>query len=469
MIPVTTFKDRHVALFGLGGSGLLTAKALMAGGARVDAWDDNESRVEMALDEGIDALDLRDADFERYAALILAPGVPLTHPEPHWTVQMAQAAGIEIIGDVELFVRQREASCPEAPFVAITGTNGKSTTTALTAHVLRQAGFDVQMGGNIGRPVLDLDEFDPDRVYVVECSSYQIDLAPSLAPDVGLMLNLSPDHLDRHGTMDNYSAIKERLVRASRLAIIGVDDEPSRAMAKRLETAGVPVERISSKGSLVDGPGIFAEGGRLIELFDDERADLVDLLGHMSLRGAHNAQNAAAACAAALALGLSVEELQEGMDTFPGLEHRLQPVARAGEVVFINDSKGTNAEATGNALASFERIFWIAGGREKAGGITSLKSYFPRIAKAYLIGEASSSFASTLQENQVAFEECGNLETAVQAAARDAVAASTGERVVLLSPACASFDQFPSFEVRGQRFTELAAVAANNLSEQGGS
>ncbi|MDX5594033.1 UDP-N-acetylmuramoyl-L-alanine--D-glutamate ligase [Pseudovibrio sp. SPO723] len=467
MIPITTLRGRHVALFGLGGSGMTTAKALMAGGVRVDAWDDNEGRVEAALDDGIDCLDLRDADFERYAALVLAPGVPLTHPEPHWTVKMAEAAGVEVIGDVELFMREREAVCPEAAFVAITGTNGKSTTTALTAHILKQAGMDVQMGGNIGRPILDLDPLTEDRVYVIECSSYQIDLAPSLAPDVGVMLNLSPDHLDRHGSMENYASIKERLVRASRLAVVGVDDDTSSAMADRLEAAEVQVERISCKGAIAKGDGIFADGPQLFESFDGEQTELLSIQGHMSLRGAHNAQNTAAASAVALALGLSPEELAEGIASFPGLEHRLQPVATAGRVVFVNDSKGTNAEATAHALASFDRIYWIAGGRAKTGGITSLESYFPRIAKAYLIGEASQDFAQTLS-GKAQVEECGDLETAVAAAAKDAATSDADECVVLLSPACASFDQFPSFEVRGQRFAELAAVAAANLTEPGG-
>jgi UDP-N-acetylmuramoylalanine--D-glutamate ligase len=243
MTPVTCFSGRHAALFGLGGSGLATARALIAGGARVDAWDDNAAGREKAVAAGVDVIDLSDADWSRYDCLVLSPGVPLTHPAPHWTVEKAKAAGIEIIGDIELFCRERAKLAPNALFIAITGTNGKSTTTALIAHILREAGRDVQMGGNIGVPILALEPPSDARVHVIECSSFQIDLAPSLAPSIGVLLNLTPDHLDRHGTMENYAAIKERLVTKAGFAVVGIDDEFSEAIFRRLrdEGAGEPL------------------------------------------------------------------------------------------------------------------------------------------------------------------------------------------------------------------------------------
>src|SRR5260370_10775314 len=234
LIAVRCFAGRKVALFGLGGSGLSTAHALVAGGAEVAAWDDNEKSRESARAAGIEAVDLADADWRDYAALVLTPGAPLTHPEPHWTVSLAKAAGIEIIGDIELFCRERARLAPHSQFVAITGSNGKSTTTALTAHILREAGRKVEMGGNIRVPILELGPPSQESIHVVECSSFQIDLAPSLNPSIGALLNVTPDHLDRHGSLKNYAAIKERLVAHSDVALIGVDDEPTRAIASRL-------------------------------------------------------------------------------------------------------------------------------------------------------------------------------------------------------------------------------------------
>ena len=242
MTPVACFSGRKVALFGLGGSGLATARALVAGGAEVAAWDDHAVALHKAFEAGLAIVNLNDVDWSQFAALILAPGVPLTHPAPHWTVLKARAAGIEIIGDIELFCRERKARAPGAPFIAITGTNGKSTTTALVAHILRAAGRDVAMGGNIGVPILALPPPAADRIHVVECSSYQIDRAPSLAPSVGALLNITPDHLDRHGSLERYAAIKERLVTQADVALIGVDDEPCRAIAARLKVGATGLE-----------------------------------------------------------------------------------------------------------------------------------------------------------------------------------------------------------------------------------
>ncbi|PZN99607.1 MAG: UDP-N-acetylmuramoyl-L-alanine--D-glutamate ligase [Hyphomicrobiales bacterium] len=463
MTPLTCFKGMRVALFGLGGSGLATARALAAGGADIAAWDDNQASRDKAAEQGIPVVDLATADWSGFAALVLAPGVPLTHPAPHWTVLKAQAAGIEIIGDIELFFRERARIAPAAPVVCITGTNGKSTTTALIAHVLRAAGRDVQMGGNIGTAVLALEPPAEGRIHVIECSSYQIDLSPSMAPSVGIQMNLTPDHLDRHGTFEAYGAIKERLVAGADIAVVGVDDEASKQMARRRAASGRKLVKISGEQPLDEGvfAGITANAGtldtRIVQVLDGKPRIVANLAGIGSLRGSHNAQNAAAAFAACFALGLSADEIAAGFRSYPGLAHRMEEIGRIGRVVFINDSKATNADSTEKALTSFRDIFWILGGKAKEGGIESLARYFPNIARAYLIGAASDLFATTFDDDgRVTYERCGTLDVAVASATRDALAkAGQSEIAVLLSPACASFDQFPNFEVRGEAFRAL--------------
>ncbi|MDQ0561391.1 UDP-N-acetylmuramoylalanine--D-glutamate ligase [Rhizobium mesoamericanum] len=455
MIPVTTLAGKKVALFGLGGSGFATARALKLGGAEVTAWDDNPDSVSKAAAEGIHTADLRSIDWSAQSILVLSPGVPLTHPKPHWTVDLARAAGVDIVGDVELFVRERRAHAPDCPFIAITGTNGKSTTTALIAHILKSSGRDTQLGGNIGTAVLTLEPPKDGRFYVVECSSYQIDLAPTLNPSAGILLNLTPDHLDRHGTMQHYADIKERLVAGSGVAVVGVDDSHCEMIADRIERAGGEVTRISRRHALAYG--IYADGTKLIQASGGATKPIADLDGIQTLRGGHNAQNAAAAVAACLAVGVREEEIRAGLMSFPGLKHRMQPVARRGSVVFVNDSKATNADAAAPALSSYDRIYWIAGGLAKAGGITSLTGFFPRIAKAYLIGEAAAEFAATLGE-AVPYEISGTLERAVAHAAADAEEDDSGPLAVMLSPACASFDQYKNFEVRGDAFVSHVAA-----------
>jgi len=501
VIPVTTFAGKKVAVFGLGGSGLVSASALLAGGADVIAGDDNAASAAKARAAGIPTADLRHADWSRIAALLLAPGVPLTHPAPHWVVTLAQKAGVEVIGDVELFCRERRRHAPDAPFVAVTGTNGKSTTTALVAHLAASVGMDAQLGGNIGTAILSLLppradrvqplRVQPLRVHVIECSSYQIDLAPSLDPSVGILINLSADHLDRHGTMEHYAAVKERLVAGvpkHGTAIIGVDDEWCPAIADRLETSGKRVVRISVRQELSNG--IYVSGGRIMRatpppyppplagegrsmnpppLVGEGRSmnppplagegrvgvsPVAELGGIGSLRGLHNAQNAAFAAAAALALGLEPAAIQAGLRSFPGLAHRMEEIGRRGAILFVNDSKATNADSAAQALACFSDIFWIAGGKPKTGGIESLRTFFPRIRKAYLIGEAAQEFAATLGDG-VPHEIAVTLDKALAAATRDAEASTAAEPVVLLSPACASFDQYRNFEVRGDAFRDL--------------
>jgi UDP-N-acetylmuramoylalanine--D-glutamate ligase len=455
MTPVTVFAGATVAVFGLGKSGLLSCRALSAGGASPIAWDDDAGQVAEAAAAGFPTADLREIDWSRVAALVLAPGVPLTHPTPHWSVALAQRHGAAVIGDIELFCRERAKSAPHAPLVAITGTNGKSTTTALIAHLLRAAGRDAQMGGNIGVPILDLAPPSAERTHVIECSSFQIDLAPSLNPSVGILINLSEDHLDRHGSMEHYAAVKERLVAGvdgGGTAVVGVDDEWCRRIADRLDRQCRRLVRISVEGSLPQG--VFVEGDTIVAATDRGRQHVAGLAGIGSLRGAHNAQNAACAAAAMLALGLEPRQIQDGLRSYPGLAHRLEQVARKGEVLLVNDSKATNADSAARALACFADIFWILGGKAKSGGITSLAPFFPRIRKAYLIGEASEEFAATL-DGRVPYERCGTLDRAVPVAAADAEKSGLAAPVVLLSPACASFDQYRNFEVRGDAFKQL--------------
>jgi UDP-N-acetylmuramoylalanine--D-glutamate ligase len=459
MIPITIFAGKKVAVFGLGKSGLLSAGALIKGGADVVVFDDNEKMLPDAKAAGLNVQDLHELDWSKVAALVLTPGVPLTHPTPHWSAALARQAGVEIIGDIELFCRERAKSGAGCPLVAITGTNGKSTTTALTAHLLRCAGRDAQMGGNIGVPVLALEPFAQNgehaRCYVLEISSYQIDLAPSLKATVGILLNVSEDHLDRHGSMENYAAIKTLLaasVEQGGTAVIGVDDRYTRAAADRIERAGKTVVRVSVVAPVRDG--YYAQGSRIMHATAGKAHPAAQLTGIGSLRGVHNAQNAACAVAACVALGLDLPEIQKGLVSFPGLAHRMQPIGRKGKILFVNDSKATNADSAAKALASFDNIFWIAGGKPKTGGIVSLAEFWPRIAKAYLIGEAAADFAQTL-EGKVPYELDGVLSAAIDAATRDAEASGLPEPVVLLSPACASFDQYPNFEVRGKAFTDI--------------
>ena len=467
MIPVTTMRGCEVALFGLGGSGMATAEALRAGGAEAIVWDDNPDRVAAAREAGFRTGDLREADWSGLAALVLAPGVPLTHPKPHWTVELAKAAGIEVIGDIELFCRERAAQAPDAPFVAITGTNGKSTTTALVAHLLRELGHDVQMGGNIGTPILALEPPSRERVHVVECSSYQIELAPSLNPSVGVLLNVTPDHLDRHGTFERYAAIKARLVEASDIAVVAIDDATSLAIVERI----APERRVLVSGidRLADRDGdaptipsarvlAHARRGRIEELRNGSEGlmlarALASLDGIASLRGAHNAQNSVAAAEVVAALCGDrddlAEQLQDAFASFSGLPHRMEQVADREGLIFVNDSKATNADAAAPALSSFERVHWIAGGLPKDGGVEPLRPLFGHVAHAYLIGEAAPQFAATLGET-VPYEIAGTLDVAVRRAAHDARLAGGG--VVLFSPAAASFDQFRNFEERGEAF-----------------
>jgi len=430
MIDCTAYAHRTVAVFGLARSGRAVARALLAGGAKVLAWDDGAAARDAS---GLAVTDLDTADWSSIAALILSPGVPLTHPAPHRLVARAKAAGVPVLGDVELFLGARPTG---TKVVGITGTNGKSTTTALTGHLLQAANVPVAIGGNIGTAVFDLPALPAGGVYVLEMSSFQIDLTPGWAADVGLLLNATPDHLDRHGAMEHYVAVKERLVAASTVKLVGVDDDWCRAIAARHRATTVSV------------------GGTADYAVIDGRLAGIDLRDLPTLRGVHNWQNAAFAIAAVQALGLQLSVIAPALKTFPGLAHRMERVGQIGNVVFVNDSKATNADAAARALASYDAIYWIAGGKPKEGGIAGLDAWHKHIRHAYLIGVAASDFAATLA-GKVPASIAGTLDVAVTSAHADAARGGEPGAVVLLSPACASYDQFKDFEQRGDAFRDL--------------
>ena len=407
MIPVRGFEGERVAVFGLGRTGLTAARALQAGGAEVALWDEKPASREAAEAEGLPLVDLSTADWSQFAALMLSPGVPLTHPTPHWTVEKAKAAGVEIVGDIELFARTVNAAPAhkKPKVVAITGTNGKSTTTALIGHLLTAAGRDARVGGNIGYGVLGLDDMHGGAVYVLEVSSYQLDLTSSLKPDVAILLNITPDHLDRHGGMEGYVAAKRRVLLnqgKGDTAVIGVDDAWCQRICTEITAANRRTIWPISAGRAM-GRGVYALQGVLYDATGERVIEVADLLNARSLPGRHNWQNAAAAYAAARALGVSVEDAAAGLMSFPGLAHRMETVGQIGRVRFINDSKATNADAARQAMSSYPKFYWIAGGVPKAGGIDGLVDLFPRIEKAYLIGEAAEAFAETL-EGKAAYE-----------------------------------------------------------------
>jgi UDP-N-acetylmuramoylalanine--D-glutamate ligase len=454
MIPVRGFEASKVAVFGLARTGLAAARALAAGGAEVVVWDEKAAARDAAKAEGFTLEDLASADWAGLAALVLSPGVPLTHPQPHWTVEKACAAGVPIMGDIELFARTVAAApAHKRPkIVAITGTNGKSTTTALVGHVCRQAGRDVRIGGNIGVGVLGLEDMHGGAVYVLELSSYQLDLTSSLKPDVAIVLNISPDHLERHGDMAGYVAAKKRILLnqgKGDTAVVGVDDEWCQQIVTEITAANRrTIVPISARRSM--GRGVYALQGVLYDATGERVSEICDLTRAVSLPGRHNWQNAAAAYAAARALGISEQAAAQGLMSFPGLAHRMETVGAIGRVRFVNDSKATNADAARQALSSYPKVYWIAGGQPKAGGIASLADLFGSVAKAYLIGEAEDEFAAAL-DRRAPYARCGTMDAAVRAAFADA-RASGEDAIVLLSPACASFDQFADFEERGEAF-----------------
>jgi len=452
MIIVDSFAGRRVAVLGLARSGRAAAHALAGGGADVLAWDDNPA-VRDAVAAEIPLRDLADADWREIPALVLSPGIPHSYPEPHPAVLRAREAGTEIIGDIELLGRAQ----PNARYVGITGTNGKSTTTALIGHILAAARRRVEIGGNLGTPALSLAPLGRDGIYVLEASSFQLELIDSLAFDVAVLLNITPDHLDRHGGMEGYIAAKRRIFAHQgtvSTAIVGINDPICRAIADELRGGPGRVLPISVTESAPGG--VYVDRGQLVDATGDQPIAVLELALAERLPGSHNWQNAAAAYAAARSVGVAAEDAASAIRSFPGLAHRQELVGTIDGVRYINDSKATNADAAEKALACYEAIYWIAGGLPKAGGITPLTPYFRRLRHAYLIGTATEEFAATL-DNSVPFTRCGDLATATTAAAEQARRDGVPGAVVLLSPACASYDQFAHFEARGDAFRALVA------------
>jgi UDP-N-acetylmuramoylalanine--D-glutamate ligase len=452
MIEVTAFRGEQVAVMGLARSGLVAARALQRGGARVLAWDDAPAKREEADAQGVPIVDLAGADLAGIKALVLSPGIPHTYPKPHPVAARARAAGAAIIGDIELLAR----SCQLAHYVGVTGTNGKSTTTALIGHILATAGRKVAVGGNIGTPALTLAALGADGVYVLEMSSYQLELTETLTFDVAVLLNITPDHLDRHGGMAGYIAAKRRIFvgqNKPQAAVIGIDDELSRATADALMAGGAQrVVPISAATRVARG--VYVEGGTLVDEMGGAPARVLDLGRAARLPGRHNWQNAAAAYAVARCLDIEVSAITDALMSFPGLAHRQELIATIDGIAYINDSKATNADAVAKALACYDDVYWIAGGIPKEGGIAALAPLFPRIRHAFLIGKASEEFAATL-DGRVPATRSGTLAEAVGAAHALALEEKRQGAVVLLSPACASFDQFANFEERGDAFRRL--------------
>lgn len=456
MIPVRGVSGQTVGVLGLGRSGLSAARALREGGARVLCWDDNEAARDRAADEGFELSEFARNGCEGLDRLITSPGIPHLYPTPNKHIAAAYAAGVVVDNDIGLYFASLGSADwasydVEPRVVAVTGSNGKSTTSALIAHVLEHAGRDVQLAGNIGRGVLDIDPPLDGGVVVLELSSYQTELARSLTPDIAVFTNLSPDHLDRHGGMGGYFAAKRRLFAEGGpdRAVIGVDEDEGVFLAGQLAEGAVDdrVIRISSSRKLSgNGWNVFVRKGFLSETRKGRQVGSINLRPIKGLPGVHNHQNACAAYAVCRSLGLAPKVIEAGMHSFGGLPHRSQIIAEAGGVSYVNDSKATNVDAAAKALAAFKNIRWVCGGLEKEGGVDALNAQADNVRKAYVIGREAAAFALNLTcETQI----CGDMASAVKAAVADAEAGD----VVLLAPAAASFDQYDNFEQRGDDFT----------------
>ena len=454
MIDLSSHRGRTIALMGLGKSGLATARRLVNAGAKVLAWDDSEVARKNAADAGIPISKLMCADWAEIDYLILSPGIPHTHPRPHAAATAAKKAGKEIIGDIELLLRANK----EASIVAVTDTNGKSTTTALIGHILKSAGIETGIGGNLGTPALDLPSLNTNGVYVLELSSYQLELTPSLCPQVAVLLNISPDHLDRHGGLEGYIEAKRLIFRNQSVAdttLIGVDEAIGKDLCADAKARNLQ-QVIPFSGYKQAHGGIFAVDRVLYDDRNHRKQPIVSLQSIKNLPGNHNVQNAAAAVGTALTLGVATDAIADGIRSFPGLAHRQQCAAIIDGIRYINDSKATNADAASHALQSYKKIYWIAGGHAKEGGLNGLLDKIGAVRHAFLIGEAERQFEKALGD-KIPVTCCGKMETAIYAAHELSHRERLSNAVVLLSPACASWDQYKSFEERGSEFCRLTA------------
>jgi UDP-N-acetylmuramoylalanine--D-glutamate ligase len=462
VIDLSFFSGLPVAVLGLGKSGLSAARALHTAGAEVWAWDDNEDARAKARAKDIPLVDLHTCNWSELTTLVISPGIPHNHPKPHPVAALARKHNAEVICDIELLGRAQH----NAQYLGITGTNGKSTTTALIGHIFQLAGREVAIGGNLGIPVLDLDALYEGGTYVLEMSSYQLELTLSITFDIAILLNISPDHLERHGGLDGYIAAKRQIFHRQtkpRTAVIGVDDEICRKIYETLRAADEQVV-IPVSGAAKCPGGVYVRDGILHDDSDGQDLAIMDLREVPSLPGAHNWQNAAAAYAACKTAGIEPPVIVACLRSFPGLAHRQELVAIIDGISYVNDSKATNADAAAKALSCYDPIYWIAGGQAKEGGIKGLEVFFPRIAHTFLIGEAEASFSAFL-DGRVAVSRCGTLDKAVPTARELAVAEGRSSAVVLLSPACASFDQFANFEARGTAFRKLVEALPGRREE----
>ena len=472
MILIPGVKKKNVGVFGLGLSGLAACEALTASGATVFSFDENPKAREKTANTDYACEHPKQWPWDDLAAVVVSPGVPLHHPKPHAVVRKARQEKIPVIGDTELFARAVNAM-PEGArprLVGVTGTNGKSTTTALIGHILKEAGFESYVGGNIGEAVLSLPPLETETVYVLELSSYQLDLTHSLRLNAAVFLNLAPDHLERHGSMDNYLAAKMRIFlnqTKDDLAVVGVDDDYGQSVCTELiARCAADVAPVSAQGAL--GRGVYALGGRLFYNLDGKTAEAGELSRARALAGPHNHQNVAAALAVCARLGVAPAVAVRAAERFEGLSHRMEQVARIGETVFVNDSKATNAAAAGRALSAYRDVFWIAGGKAKEGGVKPLRGLMDRVRRVYLIGESAADLEAQL-DGSVDSVFCDDLEAAVAQAAKDARKSKVKAPVVLLSPACASYDQFANFEARGDAFrAAVEALSAKAVSSENG-
>lgn len=468
MITVPSLKGVTVAVLGLGRSGLSAARTLLESGAVVRAWDDNKSSRDQAQNIGIPVVDLSTSAWSDCKLLVLSPGIPHTYPSPHPIAAKAMDAGVEIVCDIELLVRTQRS----ANYVGITGTNGKSTTTALVAHILRKSGTRIEIGGNFGIPALDLEPLGEDAIYVLEMSSYQLERTSAIPFDVAVLLNISADHLERHGGMEGYVSAKKTIFNKqerSHTAVIGVDDPISDEIFHELKkTCAQTLVPISGLKRIEDG--VYVVNGKLVDDTDGKQTIICDLKTIASLPGNHNWQNAAAAYATTKAMGVTAHAIVAGLRSYPGLIHRQEAVEIVDGVAFVNDSKATNADAATRALACYENVYWIAGGRSKDGGLTGVDAHLKDVRHAYLVGEAATDFANYLS-GKVATTISGEIKTAVDSAYQSAKQDGHKKPVVLLSPACASFDQYPSFEARGDAFKsvvkELSGIHQNPFDTPG--
>ena len=459
MIDVFPFAGFTVAVFGLGRSGIATALALQESGAEVWAWDDDADVRALANKEGVTLTDLYSCDWNELISLIVSPGVPTNYPAAHPIVAKARAINCEVIGDIELLVRtQRWCN-----FIGVTGTNGKSTTTTIIGHIMQVAGREAEIGGNLGIPALTLDPLGAEGTYVLEMSSFQLELTPSVTFDVAVLLNISADHLERHGGMEDYIAAKRIIFQRQtkpRAAIIGTDDDICRGICDQLTLADeqlvIPVSGYQQTKS-----GVYCIDGFLFDDMEGMATPVCNLQQNPNLLGPHNGQNAAASYAAAKVAGVAPHAIMACLMSYPGLVHRQEAVAIVDGVAYVNDSKATNSEAASRAIKCFDNIYWILGGKPKEGGLEACISYLHHVRHAYLIGEAALAFSRVL-DGKVPFTLAGDLENAVKAAHAQALSDGCAQPVVALSPACASFDQFSNFEDRGNAFKDIVNALPGN-------